>query len=91
MKTKYIVILISSIFLISAYVFSQSSSKAEITVTELVELINGKIKPVILDVRNPDELVGELGHISGVINIPVHELESRLSELNKYKSKKIPA
>jgi len=45
---------------------------------------------VIIDVRNPDELVGGLGHINGVINIPVHELESRLSELNKYKSKKIP-
>ena len=90
MKTKYIIILISSIFLVSAYVFSQSSSKAEITVTELIKLMDSNPKLIILDVRNPDELVGELGHIDGVINLPVHELEGRLSELNKYKSKKIP-
>ncbi len=42
----------------------------------------------ILDVRNPEELVGKLGHIEGVINIPIHELEKRISEFNSYKKKK---
>ncbi len=89
LKTKYIITLVSSIFFISVFAFSQTSDKAEITVAELLELINSDTKQIILDVRNPDELVGKLGHIAGVINIPVHKLENRLSELNKYKGKKI--
>jgi rhodanese-related sulfurtransferase len=36
---------------------------------------------LVLDVRNPDEYVGELGHIPGSVLIPVAELSRRLSEL----------
>jgi rhodanese-related sulfurtransferase len=35
----------------------------------------------IIDVRGRDEFVGPLGHIATARNIPVAELESRLSEL----------
>ena len=90
LKYKYIVLLFVSLFVFSAYVFSQSSCKVEVTVLELIELMENEDKLIILDVRNPEELVGELGHIKGVINIPVHKLEVRLSELNNYKSKIIP-
>ncbi len=45
--------------------------------------------PVVVDVRNPEELVGELGHISGVINIPVTQLASRLSELDAMRDQSI--
>ena len=45
--------------------------------------------PVVMDVRNPEELVGELGHISGVINIPVTQLASRLSELDAMRDQSI--
>ena len=89
MKTKYLIVLISSIFLISVYVFSQSTNKDELTISELTEMINSQDKPVILDVRNSDELEGKLGHIDGVINIPIHQLENRMLELKKYKKKKI--
>lgn len=44
---------------------------------------------VILDVRNPFELEQYLGHIDGVINIPVQELEKRIGELEEYKDKEI--
>ena len=44
---------------------------------------------VILDVRNPYELEQYLGHIDGVINIPVQELEKRISELDEYKDRDI--
>jgi len=44
---------------------------------------------IILDVRTPVELIGPLGKIEGVINIPVQELESRLNELSVYKSNNI--
>jgi len=90
LKSKYLILLFVSLLVFSAFVFSQSSSKAEITVLELIELMESEDKLIVLDVRNPEELVGELGHINGVINIPVHKLEVRLSELNNYKSKNIP-
>ena len=44
---------------------------------------------VILDVRNPYELQEYLGHIDGVINIPVQELEKRINELDEFKNREI--
>jgi rhodanese-related sulfurtransferase len=35
----------------------------------------------VIDVRGPDEFIGPLGHIAGARNIPVGELNTRLSEL----------
>ena len=35
----------------------------------------------VLDVRPPEEFAA--GHVAGAINIPIHELEKRLSELPK--------
>jgi sulfur dioxygenase len=43
----------------------------------------------LLDVRDPDELTGELGHIRGVTNIPVTALAHRLAELDSHRSRKI--
>jgi rhodanese-related sulfurtransferase len=37
----------------------------------------------ILDVREPDEFSGPLGHIAGAILIPLGELDRRVSELNR--------
>ncbi len=45
--------------------------------------------PVILDVRNPTELTGGLGQISGNLNIPVTELAHRLGELEPYRQREI--
>jgi len=44
---------------------------------------------VILDVRTPAELESSLGKIDGVVNIPLHELEGRLNELEAYKDYQI--
>lgn len=35
----------------------------------------------ILDVRNPDEFAGALGHLADATNVPLNELPARLSEL----------
>jgi rhodanese-related sulfurtransferase len=43
-------------------------------------LDNGEAVTVI-DVRGPDEFMGPLGHIASARNIPVAELEQRISEL----------
>ncbi|MCB0393965.1 MAG: rhodanese-like domain-containing protein, partial [Bdellovibrionales bacterium] len=39
----------------------------------------------IIDVREPDEFVGELGHIAGAVLIPLGQLESRWNEIPKSK------
>jgi len=44
---------------------------------------------MILDVREPAELRGELSAIQDVINIPVGQVVDRLHELEKYKEKEI--
>lgn len=44
---------------------------------------------VILDVREPAELKGELGVIPGALNIPVGQVAQRLKELEKFKEKEI--
>lgn len=61
----------------------------EMTVTDLKTAMKTDKKLLILDVRNPEELKGPLGQISGVVNIPVQELEIRVQELDKYKDKDI--
>ena len=44
---------------------------------------------MILDVREPAELKGNLGVIQGVVHIPVGQISQRLSELEKYREKEI--
>lgn len=44
---------------------------------------------IIIDVREPAELKGELGAIGGVINIPVGQVAHRLGELEKYKDTEV--
>lgn len=89
MKNIYLILIFISFLFLSAYIYSQSADKSEMSISDLIVLLGSEEKPIVLDVRNPNELEGELGHIDGVINIPVHELEGRLSELTDYKDKKI--
>ena len=44
---------------------------------------------LVLDVRNPDEYVGELGHIPGSLQIPVAQLAHRLAELQKFRDRQV--
>ncbi len=60
-----------------------------ISAQALKERIDAGEQPFLLDVREPDELVGQLGAIDGVVNIPIVSLASRLSELDAYKDKEI--
>jgi len=61
-------------------------SNHEITVKELQQKMAADSNIVILDVRTPQELNGPLGHINGVINIPVQVLEKNLDKIEKYKN-----
>lgn len=56
--------------------------KAMLDPAELLEQLRQSTPPLVLDVRDPEEFSGELGHIDGAINIPLSELKHRLHELN---------
>jgi glyoxylase-like metal-dependent hydrolase (beta-lactamase superfamily II)/rhodanese-related sulfurtransferase len=47
----------------------------------LADALRSGQPPLVLDVRQPEELVGELGHIAGALPIPVGDLPRRLSDL----------
>jgi rhodanese-related sulfurtransferase len=55
---------------------------------ELKERIDSGDAPVILDVREP-EYTKELGVIQGSINVPFEQLESRIGDLEPYRSREI--
>jgi sulfur dioxygenase len=47
--------------------------------------------PVLLDVREKEELDGPLGHLEGIVHIPISKLASRLGELEQYRDREIVA
>jgi rhodanese-related sulfurtransferase len=84
--------IVLNIFL-SALIFigcAQTSDENAVSVDQLHEMMGSDSNLVVLDVRNPHELEDKsLGHIDGVLNIPLPELEKRLGELDEYKDKDI--
>lgn len=65
-----------------------SETTPSISPTEVQKLAGSK-NVLILDVRTKAEF--ESGHVKDALLIPVQELDSRLSELEKFKQKKIIA
>ena len=61
----------------------------KISSQQLQDMLTGQEPPVVLDVRNPDEFTGELGHIAGAILIPLPDLEKRLDELPSQRTQTI--
>ncbi len=43
---------------------------------ELKQGLAGEPRPLVVDVREPDEFEGPLGHIEGAINIPLGQLQA---------------
>lgn len=86
MKIKAVISAFSIVFL--SYVScAQEKPLPSMTAEELFEQIANDTTVVILDVRTAGELVGNLGHIDGVINIPVEDLEQRMIEMDEYKGR----
>lgn len=46
---------------------------------------------LLLDVREPHEYRGPMGHVPGAVSIPLGELPARLAEIESYKSKQVIA
>jgi glyoxylase-like metal-dependent hydrolase (beta-lactamase superfamily II)/rhodanese-related sulfurtransferase len=54
---------------------------------EVHRLLGATNPPVVLDVREPAEFQGELGHVPGSILIPLKELATRAPELEPYRGR----
>jgi sulfur dioxygenase len=56
----------------------------ELSASEVAERRRSAAPPLLLDVREPEEFVGELGHIEGALLVPMDALERRLPKLTGY-------
>jgi rhodanese-related sulfurtransferase len=89
---KSIRFIVSSIFLSALFFIgcAQTTDENAVNVDQLREMMRSDSNLVFLDVRNPHELENKsLGHIDGVLNIPLPELENRLGELDEFKDNDI--
>ncbi len=53
---------------------------------ELKRRLDAGEPPIIVDVRGPDEFIGDLGHIPGARNLPLPDIERRIPELAAFKA-----
>lgn len=75
-----------SLFLAALATLAQDSSIRKITdADELEKFIKEQSNLFFLDVRDPKE-IEELGSLKGYVNIPLADLEKRLSEVPKDKT-----
>jgi sulfur dioxygenase len=63
----------------------------QLTSLQVQELVRAPEPPIVVDVREPAEYTGELGHIKGSILIPLKELAARAGELEPYKNQHVIA
>jgi len=56
---------------------------------QLQTLLSQGESPLVLDVRNLDEFVGERGHIKEAVLVPLPELDDRLGELTSHRTRLI--
>ena len=63
----------------------------EITVDEVHAALGDGEERLLLDVREPNEYTGPMGHVPGAILIPLGQLEGRLGEIEPYRDKPIVA
>jgi len=56
----------------------------QVEASHLAKALRSNEPPVLLDVREPEEFVGELGHIEGALLVPMDALARRLPKLVGY-------
>lgn len=60
-----------------------------VSASKLKKILEAEDSLLILDVRDENELSGELGYFENSINIPLRSLRDRISELETMKDKEI--
>src|SRR5574338_777408 len=63
----------------------------QLTADEVAKMLTSGSAPLLLDVREPNEYFGELGHIAGSTLIPLRELASRAGELEAHRGRQVIA
>jgi rhodanese-related sulfurtransferase len=56
----------------------------ELSAEEIAQRLRADDRPLVLDVREPEEFVGDLGHVEGALLVPLDALERRLPKLAGY-------
>ena len=70
---------------------AQLNKVRQLSANEVSSMLVEPHPPLVLDVREPSEYDGPLGHISGSMLIPLRELASSAGELEKHKGRAIIA
>jgi rhodanese-related sulfurtransferase len=60
-----------------------------IEASDLADRLQCDSRPIVVDVRGPDEFRGVLGHLHGARNIPLDELQRRISELTEFRAREL--
>jgi glyoxylase-like metal-dependent hydrolase (beta-lactamase superfamily II)/rhodanese-related sulfurtransferase len=68
---------------------AQLAQVRQLSPRDLYQRLQAANPAVLLDVREPDEFTGELGHVAGSILIPLRHLSARANELEKVKDREI--
>lgn len=90
MKTILLsLVLVSGLFAAYRFLFQEKNPGNEVSVTELKNRVGTDTNLVVIDVRTLEEVTGPLTKIKQAVHIPLHELQARIKELEKYKSKEI--
>lgn len=63
---------------------SEVAALEELPAQEVFRRLRSDAAPMLLDVREPEEFVGELGHVQGALLVPLDSLERRLPKLAGY-------
>ncbi len=80
---------IAAVFVLFSSMAQAQEKEGTITVSGLRQAMAEDSSLVILDVRTPEELTGQLGKIDGALNIPLQQLEDRINELADLKYKNV--
>lgn len=68
---------------------AEMAAMPSVSASEVAARLGSACPPVLLDVREPEEFVGELGHIAGSLLVPLDALAGRLPKLLGYHDREI--
>ncbi|MBI4515233.1 MAG: MBL fold metallo-hydrolase [Deltaproteobacteria bacterium] len=68
---------------------AQLNRVRQFTPGDVSRQLAGAAPPLLLDVREPEEYSGELGHIPGSVLLPLKELPARATELGAHKDRDV--
>jgi glyoxylase-like metal-dependent hydrolase (beta-lactamase superfamily II)/rhodanese-related sulfurtransferase len=74
---------------VSLPLIAEAARAAALGANELAARLREPEPPLVLDVREPEEFVGDLGHIQGALLVPLDLLELRLPKLAGYSEREV--